>query len=276
MKVLSLFDGISCGMVALKRAGIPVAKYYASEIKSIATKVSNKNYPKIIRLGNILDINGSDLPKIDLLIGGSPCQDLSGLKADTRQNLKGEKSKLFFEYLRILKEVNPTYFLLENVKMAKDSQDQISLLLGVHPIRINSNLVSYQNRDRLYWTNIPEITQPKDLNISFQDNKSVNDLEKYKVNKTPSRIKMWDYQCPNITDRKKINCLTRKQDRWANAGLIEYQDFCRYLTVEECEKAQTLPVGYTNCLTKNQSYDVLGDGWTVDVIAHILSHMKEV
>jgi len=275
MNVLSLFDGMSCGQIALERAGINVSNYYASEIKKHAIKVTKENYPNTKHIGNVLDVSFFGLPRIDLLIGGSPCQDMSiaNLK---RKGLKGDKSSLFYQWFRLYEELNPKYFLLENVVMKKEDEDTISELLGVEPLKINSNLVSFQNRNRLYWTNIPGASIPEDRNISFQDHKSILDLEKYKVKKTPSRIKMWEKKCPNVTHREKVNCLTCKQDRWANAGLIEYEDFCRYLTVEECEKAQTVPVGYTKNLSINQSYDVLGDGWTVDVISHLFIGLKNV
>lgn len=280
MRVLSLFDGISCGMVALERVGIPVETYMASEIKPTAIKVSNDNYPDIIRLGDIKTINGFNLPKIDLLIGGSPCQDLSIGKLSQgkqRPGLSGEKSSLFFEYLRVLKETKPKYFLLENVVMPKEDESIFNRLLGVEPIRINSNLVSYQNRERLYWTNIPNVTTPADKGVSFQNFKDSDPdyCSRYKVKKTPSRELMWGGKCPNVTDRDKINCLTVKQDRWNNAGLIEFDDFCRYLTTRELELAQTLPVGYTKSVSIRQAEDVLGDGWTVDVIAHIFSFIPE-
>jgi len=163
IKVLSLFDGISCGMVALERAGIKVDEYYASEIDKYAIKVSEKNYPNIKRIGDATKVKGTDLPKIDLLIGGSPCQGFS--LAGKQLNFNDERSKLFFEYVRLLKETKPKYFLLENVKMKKEYQDVISKYLGVDPIEINSALVSAQNRKRLYWTNIPNITQPADQGI---------------------------------------------------------------------------------------------------------------
>lgn len=279
MNVLSLFDGMSCGQIALDKLGYKFDginnKYFASEIKKHAIQCTLDNYPSTIQIGDVTQLFKNCLPKIDLLIGGSPCQDISHLRPGSK-GIYDEKSKLFFEYLRLLKELNPTYFLLENVNGKKESIDLITELLGVSPIKINSSLVSFQNRIRLYWTNIPEITQLEDKNINFQDYKET-DCNEYKANKTPSRIKMWgnglNGKCPNVTYRTKINCLTCKQDRWNNAGLIEQDDFCRYLTVKECEYAQTVPVGYTKCLSKNQAYDLLGDGWTVDVIAHILSFM---
>ena len=284
MNVLSLFDGISCGQIALERAKIKVDKYYASEIKSFAIKCTQENYPNTIQLGNIIDLNPNKLEKIDLVIGGSPCQDLSSanvINKGKKEALEGKKSCLFYEYVRILKQLNPKYFLLENVaSMNEKDKKIISEILGVEPIKINSNLVSYQNRIRYYWTNIPGVTLPKDKHINFQ-NYICKDYEKckdYKLNKTPSRIKMWgdgiNGTCANVTHSKKINCITCKQDRWKNAGLIEFEDFCRFLTIEELEQGQTLPKGYTKMLSKNQASNVIGDGWTVDVISHIFKNIK--
>ena len=293
INVLSLFDGMSCGQIALERIGAKVNRYFASEIKKHAIKVTMNNYPNTIQIGDVTKVSYKDgvlyteegnfiVGKIDLLIGGSPCQDFSLLKANGK-GLEGDKSKLFYEYLRLLKEIKPTYFLLENVKMKKESEQQLNKYLGTNGIHINSNLVSYQNRPRIYWSNIPNITIPNDRNIDFQDFKDT-DLDycrQFKVKRTPSREKMWNNgqgrnsfgTCDNKTYATKINCLTRKQDRSPNSGLIECEDFCRYLTRKELEQAQTVPLGYTDCVSYNQAQDLLGDGWTVDVIAHILSYM---
>ena len=167
INVLSLFDGLSCGNIALERAGIKVNNYYASEIDKYAIQIANKNYPDITQLGDVLGVKGKDLPKIDLLIGGSPCQDLSF--AGKGKGLEGDRSSLFYQYVRLLKECKPKYFLLENVRMKQEYQDIISDLLGVQPIKINSSLVSAQNRVRLYWTNIPNVTQPEDKGILLKD-----------------------------------------------------------------------------------------------------------
>jgi hypothetical protein len=178
--VLSLFDGMSCGQIALKKAGIKVNQYFASEIKPHAIKVTQHNFPNTIQLGSVLDVKASDLPKIDLLIGGSPCQDFSSANKE-KLGLQGEKSGLFYEYLRLLKECEPKYFLLENVAMDDYSYAAISEMLGTYPTNINSELVSGQLRQRSYWTNIgPEsfdlfgnrysmIPQPRNRKIKFQD-----------------------------------------------------------------------------------------------------------
>jgi len=295
--VVSPCDGMSCGQLALKRAGIKVDKYYASEIKKTGIDTTMKHFPNTIQLGdmtNIKYINGLlytengifNIGKVDLLIGGTPCQDFSILKDINHETrgLNGDKSKLFYEYLRLLKEIKPKYFLLENVRMKKDSEKELNIHLGVEGIHINSELVSFASRPRIYWTNIPGITQPKDKNINFQDYKDTDFdyCKQFKVNKTPSRIRMWNDgkgretigNCNNITNAKKIGCITRKQDRFPNAGLIEFDGFCRYLTRREIELAQNLPLGYTEHLSYGQMQDLCGDGWTIDVIAHIFSFLE--
>ena len=285
MNVLSLFDGMSCGQLALTRAGINYDNYFASEIKNIAIKVTKKNFPNTIHVGDVTKLDLSTLPKIDLLIGGSPCQDFSLLKTQGK-GLEGDKSKLFYEYLKVLNEIKPKYFLLENVRMKKDSEQQLNNYLGVNGLHINSDLVSYQKRPRIYWTNIPNASVPEDRNINFQDYKETNYeiCKQYKLNNTPSRIRMWNNgdkrgselkTCSNITNSKKVFCLTRKQDRSPNSGLIEFDDFCRFLTRQELEQAQTVPVGYTNSVSYNQAQDLLGDGWTVDVIAHLFKGLRK-
>jgi len=285
LRVLSLFDGMSCGQIALNRAGIKYEEYYASEIKPSAIKVTQYNYPDTIQLGDVIGVKGEDLPKIDLLMGGSPCQDFSIARTvhegelGERKGLKGDKSRLFYEYLRLLEELKPKYFLLENVRMGAESEAQLNEYLGVKGIHINSNLVSYQNRHRIYWTNIPGVTLPTDKGISFQNYKDIDHdyCKRFKVNRTPSREIMWgdgvNGKCPNVTERDKVNCLTRKQDRWSNSGLVEFEDFCRYLTRRELEQAQTVPIGYTDPVSDRQAEDLLGDGWTVDIIVHILKFM---
>lgn len=289
--VLSLFDGMSCGQLALNRAGIKYDNYYASEIKPAAIKVTQSHFPNTIQLGDVTKLDISKLPKIDLLIGGSPCQDFSLLKAQGK-GLEGDKSKLFYQYLRILKELKPKYFLLENVRMKKESEEQLNQYLGVKGLHINSELVSYQKRPRIYWTNIPSVCVPQDRNINFQDYKETNyDIcKQYELSKSSSHIKMWNdgrgrIKCEknnfetrrssqNVTYAKKIYCLSTKQDRSPNSGLIEFDNFCRFLTRSELEQAQTVPIGYTDCVSYNQAQDLLGDGWTIDVITHILEGGK--
>ena len=167
MNVLSLFDGMSCGQIALNRVGIEYENYYASEIDKDAIKVTQHNYPNTIQVGDVTKLFTTNLPKIDLLIGGSPCQGFSF--AGKQLNFEDPRSKLFFEFVRLKNELQPKYFLLENVRMKKSSEDVITEYLGVQPILINSHLVSSQHRRRLYWTNIPGIEQPMDMGIELKD-----------------------------------------------------------------------------------------------------------
>lgn len=167
MNVLSLFDGMSCTQIALQKLGITPTKYFASEIDQYAMKVTQTNFPDTVQLGDVTKVNADDLPDIDLLIGGSPCQGFSF--AGKRLNFDDPRSKLFFEYVRLLKDLKPKYFLLENVRMKQESQDVISEQLGVQPIVLNSNLVSAQNRHRLYWTNITVDGLPEDRGIKLRD-----------------------------------------------------------------------------------------------------------
>ena len=290
MVVLSLFDGMSCGQIALNKLGITDYTYYAAEIKSSAIKVTKHNYPNTIHIGDVTKVSYSNgilytekgnfnVGRIDLLMGGSPCQDFS--IAGLQKGLLGERSKLFLEYLRIKEEVDPKIWLLENVKMSKSHKTELDLYLNTNGILINSNLVSYQNRPRLYWSNL-SFTTPKDYEISFQDYIGIGDIPESIMKPTPSRKRMWNNgeggnhrgSCENITFANKIKCLTRKQDRCPNSGLIAHGDFCRYLTRRELEQAQTVPLGYTDCVSYNQAQDLLGDGWTVDVIVHILKDLK--
>lgn len=170
MNVLSLFDGISCGQLALRRAGVRIDKYYASEIDKYAIQVTQHNFPNTIQLGDVTKVDFTQfVGKIDLLIGGSPCQDLSVAKKD-RKGLDGSRSGLFFKYVEALRTIKPKYFLLENVaSMRKEDRDTITKIMGVEPIMINSALLSAQQRKRYYWTNIPNVTQPEDKHILLKD-----------------------------------------------------------------------------------------------------------
>lgn len=166
MNVLSLFDGMSCGQIALNRAGLAYDVYYASEIDKHAIKVTQHNYPNTVQLGDVTKITTDNAPKIELLIGGSPCQGFSF--AGSELNFNDPRSKLFFEYVRLLRELKPKWFLLENVVMKQEYQDVITKYLGVQPMMINSSLVSAQNRKRLYWTNIP-FSLPEDIGVMLSD-----------------------------------------------------------------------------------------------------------
>ena len=284
MKVLSLFDGISCGMVALERAGIPVDAYYASEIDKNAIAISQKNYPNIIRLGDVTKWREWDIPwaEIDLLIGGSPCQGFSF--AGKQLNFNDPRSKLFFEFVDILNHIrkhNPNVkFLLENVKMKAEWRDVISGYLGVKPIRINSALVSAAKRDRLYWANF-DVEMPDDKGITFDDinQHSTDWLSDTYIDK----VSKWKAQQDPITNttfigtNSKLPCLTARGYNQSHSGMILISDGnkYRYLTNNEGELAMTLPVDYTAGITDRERARCIGNGWTVDVIAHIFKVLKE-
>ena len=300
MNVLSLFDGMSCGRIALDKAGIPINNYWASEIDPYAIKVARINYPDTIHVGDIaaLDWNDEGLhAHIDLLIGGSPCQGFSF--AGKQLNFNDPRSKLFFEFVRLMDEMKPTWFLLENVKMKKESQDIISWYLGVQPQEINSSLVSAQNRKRFYWTNIP-FTMPEDRGIMLkdiiEDGLDANyfkggNLKSYfekhrrqlvfssdglchvgdadlKGHDIIKRVYHPEGKAPTLTTmggghREPKILLTKDNLKW------------RKLTPLECERLQCVPEGYTAHVSNTQRYKMLGNGWTVDVVAHIFKNLLD-
>jgi len=280
--VLSLFDGMSCGQIALNRAGIKYDKYYSSEIEGASMRVTQHNFPSTIQLGDVTLLKESNLPKIGLLIGGSPCQSFSN--AGNGKGFDGE-SGLFWEYVRLLREIKPKYFLLENVKMKKEWQDIISAELGVKPIKINSNLVSAQNRERLYWTNIPNIQQPEDRGIYIEDVLDSEFDDKYwlpEKNSTLLKNKVDLTNAPNICCIDVYNKKFKKDRKSPTLTLPHHNSLrllqggkIRKLTPNECEKLQTLPVGYTDIgIADIHRYSMIGNGWTVDVIAHIFKSLK--
>jgi DNA-cytosine methyltransferase len=307
MNVLSLFDGMSCGQIALKKLGVKYDNYFASEIDKYAIKVTKDNFLNTVHIGDVTKIDFKSLPKIDLLIGGSPCQGFSF--AGKQLNFNDPRSALFFEYVRALKETSPRYFLLENVRMKKESEDVISEHLGVKPIMINSSLVSAQNRVRLYWTNLPT-TQPEDRKIYLKDvfetglvdrDKSYcidanyfkgTNLEQYlkkarrqivfEVNNKPIRLggivgkngKIGDGARVYSTEGKSV-CLKALGGGWGAKTGLYHDDYCiRKLTVLECKRLQTVPDDYLMNVSNTQAYKMLGNGWTVDVITHILKNME--
>ena len=354
MRILSLFDWMACWYEALKRAWIPIDKYYASEIDKYAIQIATKNHPDIIEIWDVCEIKWEDYQNIDLLIWGSPCQWFS--VAGKMLNFDDPRSKLFFEYVRLLREIKPKYFLLENVKMKKERQDIISRELWVEPIEINSSLVSAQSRRRLYRTNIPSITQPKDKWILLKDIlEDEVDKKYYYSAERWNKILAWKYdivkrledakkKCNTLTTvwwgnhEKKIlvsHCPATKEFEWqwfredkaptilardykdpkvavdlisASSGSVPRmwynpwtRDFyvnwwkddgksytiwamdyahmkvvdtwlcIRKLTPIEYERLQTLPDNYTQWVSDTQRYKMLGNWWTVDVIAHIFS-----
>lgn len=286
MNVLSLFDGISCGMIALERANISVDKYIAYEIEPNAIKVSEQNYPQIEHRGDVTIADFTQYKGIDLLIGGSPCQSLSIIQSKTRQNLNG-KSKLFFEFVRAKEESKPKWFLFENVaSMNEESKQIISDLLGCQPILIDSAYFSAQERPRLYWTNIPVVPPTyKSLAVLntitetvvdkkyFYDYPLINvDLSKqvcatmvHNNHEMHKRVFNPEFKCHTLTavcggnQQKKIYCNGK----------------ARKLTPLEYERLQTLPDNYTQGLSDSARYKLIGNGWTVDVISYILSFIPK-
>jgi len=358
INVFSLFDGMSCGQLALQKAQVPVGTYHASEIDKWAIKVTTKNFPFTLHMGDITKLEDwrleiiRDEVGIDLVMGGSPCQGFSF--ASKNLNFEDSRSKLFFDFVRVLKILKPKYFLLENVRMKKESQDVISEYLGVEPIAINSNLVSAQNRHRLYWTNIP-FSIPDDKGIILADilEDGVTDREKShcldanyfkggnlksyfqkhrrqlvfnnkggairgrydKNGKIKQQLELRpDDKTNSLTTVQKDNVVVRVPELKSAFGaciqvgeadlkghdiikrvyspkgkaptlttmggghrepkVIVDELTWRKLTPLECERLQTVPDGYTEGVSNTQRYKMLGNGWTVDVVAHILKGIR--
>ncbi len=300
MKVLSLFDGISCARVALERSAWIVESYHASEVDKYAIQISNKNYPDILHLGSVMDIN--PLPQYDLLIGGSPCQDLSIAKKN-RKGLAGDKSGLFWEYVRILRITKPKFFILENVaSMSQEAKDQISNELGIQPVMIDAALVSAQQRKRLFWVGERKsdgtysqvhIEQPKDRGILLKDILVGGMAEREKslvITATYSSACPRDYFTRSSRQLIKVGHFNKggQGDRvysidgksctlsacGAKTGLYETtQGIYRKLHPIECERLQGLPDGYTEGISNTQRYKCLGNAFNVDVITHILNQL---
>ena len=311
MNVLSLFDGMSCGQIALRELGIKVNKYFASEIDKHAISQTQLNFPDTIQLGNVTDVRAKDLPKIDLLLGGSPCQGFSF--AGRQLNFNDPRSALFFEYVRILneiREINPdVIFLFENVRMKREYQDIISAQLGLRPVLINSARVSAQNRERLYWSNIrtrkidqsgtigTAIPQPEDLGLFFRDIMEEDVPGNYYLSEevVANRIKHKErnkskgngfgmvvrtlnekstaicvggrgiYDLVSVTETKRTNQYDEVRKR---------TERIRRYTPTECSRLQTIPDWYRWKSSNTQKYKMLGNGWTVKVIMHILKYLK--
>ncbi len=313
MNVLSLFDGISCGMVALERANIKVDNYYASEIEESAIEISRNNYPNIIRIGDITKITKEELrylPKINLILAGSPCQGFS--RQGNHLNFEHPQSKLFFDFIKLLEWIkelnNPNVkFILENVEMKKEWKQLITEYVKVNPLDINSNLVSAQNRPRTYWTNIQGVKLPIDRNISLKSILEANvDVVKYKGILVDSTFNEKELALIDIADGEvRIKQATKQGYIVAEDGdgvnlsfptsktrrgrvikgktntLDKSCNVCAYadgvirrLSINELEKLQTLPKNYTAGVSDKKRKDAIGNGWTIDVIAHILSFMK--
>lgn len=296
MNVLSFFDGISCGQIALERAGIKVDSYYASEIKKSAIVCTQLNYPNTNQLGDVRNVHYTKIgievdlnpghtrfieKDIDLFIGGSPCKGISTLNQN-QEGLFHKESILFYEWLRMLHEIrieNPNVkFLLENTHGNKIATDTITKELGVPPISINSRLVSAQNRPRYYWTNIKNISQPIDRNRTtidvFDFSGELVDSNRIKWLESESGKKSVASGYTRINPYPKSGCITANgHKKWNENYLLRNGEY-RYLSQKELEELQTLPIGYTNCLSYDDAYDCIGDSWTVDVIAHIFSFLN--
>lgn len=267
--VLSLFDGMSCGQLALNKKNIKYDNYFASEIDNHAIKATQFNYPNTIQLGDVTKINSKDLPIISLLLGGSPCQGFSFM--GKQLNFDDPRSKLFFEYVRLLKELKPKYFLLENVKMKKEYEKVISENLGCEPIKINSSLVSGQLRSRFYWTNIPNVTIPEDKNIQF------NDILEYGKSERKKSVTLLTTYCEG---RSSPACVKHYLSKHVNQIVPDEKSLTGYriLSVKEASRLQTVPDDYlikVPGVSNNAKYKMLGNGWTVDVISHILSFIPK-
>lgn len=284
MNVLSLFDGMSCGQIALNKVGIKYENYFASEIDDPAIKVTKHNYPSTKHIGDVTKVKSTNLPKIDLLIGGSPCQGFSF--AGKKLNFDDPRSKLFFEFVRLLKECKPKYFLLENVKMKKEHEQVITEHLGVEPILINSALLTAHNRPRLYWTNIPNVGQPNDKSVCFEQIRDLQ-IENYEYisdEKTINREYKKNYLQYDINGKGhgsqdqrayylkgKHGCLDTGAS--GKAKVLENDGRVRKITRNETERLQGVPDNYTTPVSKAQALKMLGNGWTVDVIVHIFNQM---
>lgn len=293
MNVLSLFDGMGCGRLALNKVDIKINNYFASEIDPYAIKVSKHNFPDITQLGDIKTHKDWDLPKIDLIMGGSPCQDLSRIKAKEGKGLFGEKSKLFFEYVKCIHLYKPEYFFLENVVMNKESNEVITSILGVEPILINSSGYSAQDRPRLYWTNIPVKDIKTNNTLVFGDVMKTNVDEKYFLNdefehfygtdkrmvgtlnpKYPNgKMKYTETTSRVYNPKFKMACLTAVSGGGQHKKVLD-NGRPRKLTEIEYERLQNVPDNFTSVVSPSQRYKMLGNGWTVDVIADILKGLK--
>jgi len=335
LTVFSAFDGCSCGQVALQRLGIKVKNYFASEIDPYPIKVTQANFPNTIQIGDITKVDSSQLPNIDLMMGGSPCQGFSF--AGHQLNFEDPRSKLFFDFIRLRDELRPKYVLLENVRMSKESQDIISKYMGCEPIKINSSLLSGQSRNRLYWLVMlvgekyepVYINQPNDKGVVMKDileDLPFGEIPNYLANHWGGEPR--GNKVKSIDDTK-ANCLTASmykgqiptyikkliptdnptasKDGLIRVGTADLKGHdsikrvyaqegkaptlttmqgghrepkvavsnygWRKLTPLECERLQTMPDNYTNHVSNTQRYKMIGNGWTVDVIAHILNHL---
>jgi len=283
VNIISLFDGMSCLQIALNELNVKVNNYFASEIDTPAMNVTMDNFPNTKQLGDICKLSTKDMvysqvDSIDLVAGGSPCQTVS-LANKGGGSINDGKSKLFWEYVRVLKEVqvvNPDVkFILENVPMNKASKDTITEIMGVEPIMINSNAVSFQNRKRLWWTNIEGVTQPKDLNILLKDN-YCEEYDESLVLKGKGLNKLDRPRNRAISILSdKCGTLMKSQEKKPTDSLVFDlgNNIYRYPTRTECELMQNVPIGFTKVANYRLATGMLGNGWTVGVAKHILNNL---
>ena len=293
MNIFSAFDGMSCAHIALDRAGIRVDKYYASEIDASAIAITNKNYPNTIQLGDIYDIDFNNINDIDILFGGSPCTYWSIAKSNRETTSSGIGFDLFKQYVRAKEKLKPKYFIYENnASIHKTIQDEITKYLGVSPILINSSLVSAQFRKRLYWTNIPNITKPNNKDLILRDiidfsidndiNREKNiinpvkcNIKRNKSNKIANLGRGYQGQRVYSIDGKSITLTANGGGTGHKTGLYEINSKIRRLTPNEAEQLQTVPIDYTKGVSDSQRYKMLGNGWTINVISHILMEIRK-
>ena len=261
LKILSLFDGVACARVALRNLGIPGASYKASEIDKNAIKVAKANFPEIEHIGDVCKVNAKE-GEYSLLCAGSLCQGFS--LAGKGLNFDDPRSKLFFEFVRIWKECKPKYFFLENNRMKKEHEDIITEIMGVAPVKVNASLVSAQNRPRLFWTNIPNVTVPTDRKVML--NSIIGDYEGIWV--YPRGFNEGGVQSYN----GKSPCITISS--WEHNFMPVVNGVKRKFTINEVEAIQGLPKDYTIAVSPSQRYKRVGNGWSIPVIEHLFQGLK--
>ena len=288
---------MSCGQIALNELGFEIENYYASEIKDTAIKATKKNFPDTKYIGDLTKLSDKDLislGEIDLFISGTPCKNLSGANKE-RLGLKGEQSKLFYDFAHALSVVKPKYFFFENVRMSKEDEDIITSILGVTPVKVNSKIKVAALRERLYWTNIPFKGDLSDTGIKLQEvlERGWTDREKARcLLESDSRplltpVKMFHRHYSTgfttaifLSEEHYKDCVSHYEDNFKglSASEIFYEgdvyDGIRYLTTREREILQGVPVGYTSILTPNESAGLLGDGWTIDIVKEFFKGLR--
>lgn len=288
---------MSCGQIALNELGFEIENYYASEIKGTAIKATKENFPNTKYIGDLTKLSDEDLislGEIDLFISGTPCKNLSGANKE-RLGLKGEQSKLFYDFAYALSVVKPKYFFFENVRMSKEDEDIITSILGVNPVKVNSKIKVAALRERLYWTNIPFKGDLSDTGIKLQEvlERGWTDREKARcLLESDSRplltpVKMFHRHYSTgfttaifLSEEHYKDCVSHYEDNFKglSASEIFYEgdvyDGIRYLTTREREILQGVPVGYTSILTPNESAGLLGDGWTIDIVKEFFKGLR--